>query len=87
MLDTSTWKIPKDIKFAHEQFDQAEDIDLLIGSDLFYEMLRSDRRTRPGNYPVPQESVLGWTLSGRIPVTTTQHDTKPTILIREDNSL
>jgi len=86
-LDTSTWKIPKDIKLADEQFDQPGGIDLLIGADLFYEMLRSDRRTRAGNYPVLQETVLGWTLSGRTPATTTQHDPQPKFLLREDNSL
>jgi len=86
-LDTSTWKIPMDNKFAHEQFDPTEDIDLIIGADLFYEMLRSDRRTRPDNYPVLQESFLGSSFSGRTPVTTTQYDPKPRFLIREDNSL
>jgi len=86
-LDISTWKIPKDIKFADEQFDQSGDIDLLIGADLFYEMLRTARRTRPGNYPVLQETVLGWTLSGRTPATTTRHDPQHTLLLREDNSL
>jgi len=47
-FDTSTWKNPKDIKLADEKFDQPGDIDLLVGADLFCEMLRSDRRTRPG---------------------------------------
>jgi hypothetical protein len=68
-LDTSTWKIPKDIKLADEQFDQPGSIDLLIGADLFYNILRSGRLARPGNYPVLQETVLGWTLSGRTPGT------------------
>jgi hypothetical protein len=63
-LDTSSWKIPRDIKLADEHFDQTGPIDLLIGADLFYEILRSGRRSRPGNYPVLQETVLGWTLSG-----------------------
>jgi len=86
-LDISTWKIPKDIELGDEQFDQPGDIDILIGADLFYEMLRSDRRTRPGNYSVIQETFLGWTLSGRTPATTTQHDPQPTFLLLEDNSL
>jgi len=86
-LDTNTWKIPKDIKLADEQFDQPGDIDQLIGADLFYDMLRSGRRTRPGNDPVLQETVLGWTLSCRTPATTTQHDHQHTFLLREDNSL
>jgi len=86
-LDTSTWKIPKDIKLADEQFDHPGDIDLLIGADLFYEILRSGRRTRPG-YPVLQETVLGWTLSGKTPVaTTTKNEPQHTFLLRDDFSL
>jgi len=54
MLDINTWKIPKDINLTHEQFDQPGNIYLLIGVDLFYDMLRSGRRTHAGNYPVLQ---------------------------------
>jgi len=72
---------------ADEQFDQTGDIDLLIGADLIYDMLRSVTRTRPGNYPVLQETDLGWTLRGRTPATTTRHDPQPTFKLREDNSL
>jgi len=79
--------IPKDIRLADEQFDQPGDIDLLIGADLFYEMLRSGRRTLPGKYPVLQETVLSWTLSGRTPSTTIQHDPQHTFLLLEDSSL
>ena len=87
-LDRSTWKIPKDIKLADEQFDQQGSIDLLIGADLFYEILRSGRRTRPGNYPVLQETVIGWTLSGKTPVaaTTTKNEPQGTFMLQEDNS-
>ena len=49
ILDITSWKIPKDIKWADEQFDQPGSIDLLIGADLFYEILQSGRRIRPGN--------------------------------------
>ena len=86
-LDTSTWKIPKEIKLADEQFDQPVGIDLLIVADLFFEILQSGRRTRPDNYRVLEKTVLGWTLSGRTPAITTQHDPQPTFLLREDNSL
>jgi hypothetical protein len=63
-LDTSSWKIPKDIKLADEHFNQPGSTDLLMGADIFYEILRSDRCTRPGNFPVLQETALGWTISG-----------------------
>jgi len=79
--------IPKDIKLADEQFDQPGSIDLLIGADLFYGMLRSGRRTLPVNYPVLQGTVRAWTLSGRTPATTTQHDPQPAFLLQEDSSL
>ena len=72
---------------ADEQFDQPKGIDLLIEADLLCEMLRSGRRTHPGNYPVLQETVLGWTLSDRTPATTTQNDTQHTFLLQEDNNL
>jgi len=70
-LDTSSWKLPTDVQLADETFNLPGDIDLLIGADLFYEMLRSGRRTRPG-HPVLQETVLGWTLSGTTPVIASQ---------------
>jgi len=50
-------------------------------------MLWSGKRTRSGNYPVLQETILDWTLSGRTPATTTQHDPQHTLVLREDNSL
>jgi hypothetical protein len=53
-LDTTHWKPPKDIKLADEQFDQPGRIGLLLWADI-YEILRSGRRTRSGNFPVLQE--------------------------------
>jgi hypothetical protein len=73
-LDTSSWKIPSDINLADKHFNQLGGIDLLIGADLFYEMLQPGRHTRPGNYPVLQETVLGWTVAGRTPANTTPDD-------------
>jgi len=86
-LDISSWKIPNDIKLADEQFHHPRDIDLLIGAHLFYEMSRPGRRTRPGNFPVLQETVLGWTLAGRTPATTTSDTAQHTFLLREDSRL
>ena len=86
-LDKSTWKIPKDINLADKQFNPPGGIDLLIAAYLFYVTLRSDRRTRPDNYPVLQAIVLGWTLTGRTPSTITQHDPQTTFLLREDKDL
>jgi len=71
---------------ADEQFDQPGSIDLLIGAHLFYEVIRPGRCTRPGNYPVLLETVLGWTVCGRTPAAT-HSGSHYTYLSREDNSL
>jgi hypothetical protein len=85
-LDTSSWKLPKDIRLADEQFDQPGNIDLLIGADIFNEILRSYRRTHSSNLPVLQETVLGWTITGRTPAPT-QNGTQRTFLLCEDSIL
>ena len=84
-LDTSSWKTPKDIKLADEQFNQPGGNDLLIGAVLFYEILQSGKRARLGDFPV-QETVLGWTVSGRT-ADINQNELQFTHLSREDNSL
>jgi hypothetical protein len=84
-IDISTWKIPKDLILAYETFNVPGKIDLLIGADIFYEILRSDNRTRPDNYPVLQETALGWIISGRTPAVTTC-DSQHTLLLRKGNS-
>ena len=58
-----------------------------LEADSFYEMLLKCRSTRPGNYPVLQETFLGWTLSGRTAATTTQNDPHHTFLLRQENGL
>ena len=35
---------------------------------MFFEVLRHDKKTRPGNYPVLQNTDLGWIVSGKIPL-------------------
>jgi len=82
-LNTTDWKIPTDIKLADEHFHQPGNIDLLIGADLLHEMSLPGRRTRPGNYPVLQETVLGWTIVGRTPANTTVKEVKRAFLQRE----
>jgi hypothetical protein len=48
-LDITKWNIPKNIPLADEHFDKPSAIDLLIGADLFYEILQSNKRTREGH--------------------------------------
>jgi len=69
-LNTTDWNIPTDKKLANEHFHQPGNIDLLIGADLFYEISRPGRRTRPG-LPVLHETVSCCTAAVRTPPHTT----------------
>jgi hypothetical protein len=80
-LDISSWKIPTDINLTDKYFNQPGGIYLLVGADLFYEMLQPGRQTRPGDYPVLKETVLGWTVAGRTPANTTLEDVKRAFLL------
>jgi hypothetical protein len=59
------WNIPGDIQLADPAFYKPGPIDLLLGSELFFEILRSEKRTRPGDYPTLQNTELGWIISGK----------------------
>jgi hypothetical protein len=57
-FDVTSWQIPTDIKLADEHFHKPGPIDLLIGAELFFDLLLPDKKTRQG-HPVLQETVLG----------------------------
>jgi len=69
-----------------EQFDQPGSIDQLIGAD-FSTNASIRQKDTPWQLPSSKETVLCWTLSGRTPDTTTQHDPQHTFLLREDSRL
>jgi hypothetical protein len=37
----------------------------LLGADVFFQVLRHDKKTRPGNYLILQDTDLGWIFSGK----------------------
>jgi len=53
---------------ADDNFNRPNSIDILLGADVFFEVLCHDKKTRLGNYPVLQDTELGWTVSGEIPL-------------------
>ncbi|CAH2096333.1 unnamed protein product [Euphydryas editha] len=57
-------RIPKNIRLADPSFNISSAIDLLIGADLFWELLLNDNRIRLEKGPYLQNSKLGWLLCG-----------------------
>ncbi|XP_037957528.1 uncharacterized protein LOC119687322 [Teleopsis dalmanni] len=64
-LDIRSWQLPSKINLADEHFHNSQSIDMLIGADCFFEMLRSGQLRLGRNLPMLQETVLGWIVSGR----------------------
>mgnify|MGYP003623263326 CR=1 FL=1 len=64
-IDSEHWGLPEGLPLADPAFNQPGKIDMLIGAEVFFHLLRQERMTKPGNYPVLQNTQLGWILAGR----------------------
>ncbi|KAL5469510.1 hypothetical protein EMCRGX_G030772 [Ephydatia muelleri] len=61
----SSWKHLTNLVLADPNFRQPGKIDLLLGADLFADVLCQGRRSGPAGSPVAFETEFGWVLSGR----------------------
>lgn len=65
-LCTEDWNLPTDIVFADPSFYQPGPIDMILGIEVYYELIEEGlTRLGPGQ-PVLQKTVLGWVVSGKI---------------------
>jgi Protein of unknown function (DUF1759)/Putative peptidase (DUF1758) len=65
LINPGTWGLPTDINLADPTFNQPGTIDLLIGAEIFFDLMLPQQRTRL-NHPVLQNTRLGWIVSGRV---------------------
>ena len=63
-LNISEWNLPK-IEFADEFFHRQQPIDMLIGTEHFFNILSGGQQSLGSNLPTLQESKLGWIVTGR----------------------
>ena len=64
-IDISTWEFPSDIDLADNEFHKSGPIDILLGAEIFFEILMPGRHDCKG-LPVLQNTKLGYILSGKI---------------------
>jgi len=64
-IDTSTWKFPFDVVLADRDFNKPAPVDILLGAEIFFEVLMNGRYDCKG-LPVLQNTKLGYILSGKI---------------------
>ena len=64
-LDVSTWKIPSNIQLADENFYKSHRIDLLLGTETFFDIISIGQIRLASNLPILQKTLFGWVVSGR----------------------
>ncbi|CAK1593094.1 unnamed protein product [Parnassius mnemosyne] len=67
-LSIRNLQIPSNICLADPAFYKPADVDILIGADLFWDLLWSQRIKLGSNTPILHETRLGWIVSGPINV-------------------
>lgn len=65
-IDISSLKLPDHIKLADSMFHKPAPIDVLIGADLFWDILGNEQYSLGNNNPKLRNSKLGWIISGPI---------------------
>lgn len=65
-IDIDSWKIPQQLELADPSFHKSAKVDLLIGTQHFYDVLKSGRITLGANKPSMFESEFGWIIAGSI---------------------
>lgn len=70
-LEVSALKIPKGIQLADPEFFESQPVDLLLGIDVYSELLCGGFKKLGNKLPVLINTHLGWTISGNIPIQNT----------------
>ncbi|XP_058456473.1 uncharacterized protein LOC131433883 [Malaya genurostris] len=65
-FETQLWPLPPAIELADPTFNVPADIDMIIGAEVFYDVLKKGRMKLGVNLPMLAETVFGWVVSGPV---------------------
>ncbi|XP_058817915.1 uncharacterized protein LOC131681229 [Topomyia yanbarensis] len=65
-LDVSKWKFPSGIVLADPEFFNPSTIDIIIGAEIFYDLLIEGQHKLDEEGPTLQNTQLGWVVSGSV---------------------
>ncbi|XP_062542374.1 uncharacterized protein LOC134210340 [Armigeres subalbatus] len=67
-IDICSWNVPKEIVLADPTFHESAAVDLIIGAEVYLELIIAERQMKLGDSgPILQNTLLGWIVSGGIP--------------------
>lgn len=67
VVEAQTLQIPRDFKLADPLFHTPSKVDMLIGADLYFDLIAPGLLSLGQNLPTLQNSYLGWIIAGPIP--------------------
>ncbi|XP_065076956.1 uncharacterized protein LOC135700391 [Ochlerotatus camptorhynchus] len=65
-LSTQEWSIPVNLVLADPTFHQPGPIDMILGMEVYYELVEEGLVRLGPDLPVLQRTVLGWVVSGKV---------------------
>lgn len=72
-INSSEFNIPSHVKLADPSFFRPSEVNILLGADVFWEIVDTGRINLGRNKPLLQESKLGWLVAGPTGVMPTTH--------------
>ncbi|XP_055591303.1 uncharacterized protein LOC129743346 [Uranotaenia lowii] len=67
-IDICKWNLPVEIQLADPSFNESQAIDMIIGAEIFFDLLLRDDQMKLGEHgPTLQNTYLGWIIAGGIP--------------------
>lgn len=83
-VDVRSLNIPKNLQLADPEFNTPAPIDMLIGAELFWVIIKANKIICGKNKPVLQDTVLGWIVSGRVSDNRVDHDTSCNLSVNQE---
>ncbi|XP_062539152.1 uncharacterized protein LOC134207451 [Armigeres subalbatus] len=66
-LDTRSWPLPSNLKLADPKFNIPGEIDMIIGNEIFFDLVKRGRYRMGNNALTLAETELGWIVGGSVP--------------------
>ncbi|XP_063372656.1 uncharacterized protein LOC134660793 [Cydia amplana] len=75
-VDVQSLQIPKHIRLADPDFNQPGEIEILIGADIFWDILGTKKLSLGPSMPTLRDSKFGWLICGRMYTNTNNQNNK-----------
>ena len=63
-IQVKEWNLPTDIQYADPNFNVSQPVDILLRSQIFFQVLVMNKRTKSGYCPTLQATQFGWIIAG-----------------------